>query len=408
MSAEARAAWSTRTSLPYATVRLTPISAASHDRRVPHSPTRSLALLAACALATLLAAPTAHAARSGALLFARDGALWRQELAARSVPTRLASLPAGAALQRLDASADGALLVLHFDHEPFVAWLVAGEPALRTGPCRSHARLAPTAGCVLCGGETNDLIVHVADGASYALPPRLRLSSFLGPSPPELAALLGTDVVAFRRHGRARRVLARLGQVPSQLMVAPDGMRAAAVLGEGTASRVVGVELDGGGVPRVLGGPGAPVGWSADSTWVLIRMGAVPPGLEGAPDGGDDDSDGEPDTEPADGSGESGAVDDSPSPFLLAEPTSLAARRKKAKRKAPPPAPLAVRACVVRSVGGQSKCWNHYAPLAFSPDGTEVLLLRDGALYAGTIDGVRPLPPKLLLDRVDGAASWTK
>jgi hypothetical protein len=65
-----------------------------------------------------------------------------------------------------------------------------------------------------------------------------------------------------------------------------------------------------------------------------------------------------------------------------------------------------IRACVARATGGEVKCWGGYTGMAFSPDSTLVLLKRDESLYVGKIAGVRPEPPRKIIDDVDGAATW--
>jgi hypothetical protein len=60
----------------------------------------------------------------------------------------------------------------------------------------------------------------------------------------------------------------------------------------------------------------------------------------------------------------------------------------------------------VRAVGGETKCWADYEAVGFSPDSALVLLRKEKALYVGTIAGVRPEPPRKVLDEVDGPAVW--
>jgi hypothetical protein len=174
-------------------------------------------------------------------------------------------------------------------------------------------------------------------------------------------------------------VLATSGAT-SHFLAAPDGTRAVAVFGEGDAGRVRSFLLDGEGVSRQLGGPGIPTLWSWDSTWVLFQEGDLSSFYDPDDDGSESRLD--------------------PPGFLVAAPQ----RRRKPEPERPRGPP--VRACVARAAGGEVKCWDHYTGMAFSPDSTLVLLKRDRALYVGRIAGVRPEPPRKVVDDVDGAATW--
>jgi hypothetical protein len=61
-------------------------------------------------------------------------------------------------------------------------------------------------------------------------------------------------------------------------------------------------------------------------------------------------------------------------------------------------------ACVLRAVGGEYKCWDHYRALAVSKDGGLALLAGGGDVYLVPTTGVRADKPKLL---VAGAAAAT-
>ncbi len=64
------------------------------------------------------------------------------------------------------------------------------------------------------------------------------------------------------------------------------------------------------------------------------------------------------------------------------------------------------RACVVRGVGGEYKCWERYAAVGLSPDSAFVLLARDGGLYRASIAGVNSDRPKLIAKDAGTAAVW--
>ena len=63
---------------------------------------------------------------------------------------------------------------------------------------------------------------------------------------------------------------------------------------------------------------------------------------------------------------------------------------------------------VVRAVGGESKCWNHFLGKGFAPSCDKALLWRDGSLWIGKIPGVRPDPPRRLIEQADGPAVWVR
>jgi|GEM_PF-3021911 len=72
------------------------------------------------------------------------------------------------------------------------------------------------------------------------------------------------------------------------------------------------------------------------------------------------------------------------------------------------------RACVIRSVGGETLCWNGYTGLAVSADGNHVLLTRstreapakDRSLYVAPILGVSAKKPQAIVQNAWGAAAW--
>ncbi len=70
------------------------------------------------------------------------------------------------------------------------------------------------------------------------------------------------------------------------------------------------------------------------------------------------------------------------------------------------------RACIVRAVGGEYKCWRRYRARAIAPDGSFALVERDGDekgtfdLYRAQLDGAEIARPVLLERGVNGAAAW--
>jgi hypothetical protein len=349
--------------------------------------------------AALLALCAAGAARAdeGNIVFARFNAIWQQPASGAAAPAKIADLPDDATEVRfLETTRDGRLLVLDMGAYPI--WISASAPDRPAhveggSVCRGRARPAPGGDAVVCP-SAQGLFLIAAGGAGVRdelrLAARLDEPQFRGPSGTDLAGLGDEGVVGIdRRQPAERRVLASPGP-RAHLLVAPNGERAVAVFGESDAGRIRSFFLDGQGRSRQLGGPGVPVLWSWDSTWVLFQEGDIKNAP--APGGGGDE-----------GAYEAPAA---PDPWLLGAPRKTAARKKGKRAPAPPPPPT-TRACVARATGGEVKCWDNFTGMAFSPDSTHVLLKRGHALFIGKLNGVRPDPPTQLIDGVDGAATWT-
>jgi hypothetical protein len=320
----------------------------------------------------------AHAS-AGRLVFVRAGVLWEADSDGLGAPVQLAPLPPDVGpITAIDHQ--GGLYVLHTPRGSL--WLKAGQSAL--GSCGEAAHPSPRGSCVVCEGK-----YFSADGTvsrDAELPAAAREVDFRGPGGFELAGLTDDGVIGFdwRTPAAVRKLAA--ARPRSHLVIAPDGERAVGIFGEGATSRIRAFLLDGKGVTRQLGGPGIPLVWSADSTWVLTQEGIDPD------EATDDDENG------GEGARDASAVD----PWLAAAP-----KRKKARPKPrPEPPPPRTRVCAVRSTGGEAKCWDDYDGLSFSPDSKYVLMRREQTLYVGTIAGVRPVPPVKRLDDVDGAALW--
>ena len=339
-----------------------------------------------------LALTTTARADEGRLLFVRGGNLLSQPADSAAAAKIVTPLPDGAAARGLEATQDGKLVVLEMGNA--AAWLDGDK--WKSAGCTGRARPSPGGECLACPATGGSVLVSTTADMSRPLPPPLREVNFLGRTVDEVVGLTDQGVVAVKtEHPAVRRLLARPG-ARSHLLVAPDGGRAVAVFGDGDTSRINSFALDGAGVPRRLGGPGVPIAWSWDSQWVLIQEGILPKGE--TPD----------EEEPED---EGALLDggDAEARFLLAAPPRRW-RPKNQRKSGPPPEPPAPRtqACAVRAVGGESKCWGGFEAIGFSPDSTHVLLVKEHALYAGRIAGVRPEPPRKLVENVDGPAVWVR
>jgi hypothetical protein len=359
------------------------------------------AALCLCASASL--SPRAASAQkppTQPLFYVKQGALWERDAAGTDV--KIVPLPAELGTPRaIEVTPRGRLIVLDFG--PKQAWVVPSEngPVVRTGACTGRARPSPTEEIVLCPSDDKVVMQATTADVTIPLPVPIRDAAFLGPSGLMLVGTRDAQVVGIdRRRPRVVNVLA--GEATrSHLVVSPDGKTGVAVFGEGDASRFRVFQLDGQGVSRQLGGPGVPVVFSPDSQWVLVQEGI----LDGEDEGDDDD----------DGGGE-GSLSPAESGFVIGFPGELLAARPKRGRKPPrkksrePKVILAAaartRACVARAAGGEVKCWPDFEGLAVSADSLSVLLKKGDTLYVGEIPGVRPTPPKKLLEGVDGPATW--
>jgi hypothetical protein len=179
-------------------------------------------------------------------------------------------------ITRLEASADGSVLLIELGKN--VAWvdMKADPPAPIYLPCRGRARLSPDGSRVLCANR-------IGKGAGTAV---YRLRPALGATPlPELkpaavlAAAMSGDKVVFAEsnalfmtpvaHPEQRTQMAPHAP-PSGLSIAPDGQRAVGRYSDGNGGEALyGFRLDGEAARRKLV-PGRPVAWSADSDWLAV------------------------------------------------------------------------------------------------------------------------------------------
>ena len=349
-------------------------------------------LSAAIAVTAVSLAPARIAAQpappppiSGRILFARAGQLLVQDLAVPGDPSVVAQLPEGAVVKDMEPNRDGSLVAIHLEDQTL--WWLDG--ALATTGCEGRGRPSPAGECLACETAAGTTLVSAANASFMRkLPADLRDVGFKGARADELIARGAEGVVAFSPATPGRRKIVATSGARSHLVIAPDGSRGAAIFGDGDGSRIFSFALDGTGVPRQLGGPGWPVGWSSDSAWVLIQ--------EGLP--------------PEDGGGE-GWLGPELTPvedrWLMAAPSKK--KKKKGKKEAdtiPRRRLLDERACAAKAVGGEEKCWNGYQAIAFSPDVSRVLIERDGTFYVGAINGVKAERPKKVVEGADPGATW--
>ena len=234
-----------------------------------------------CVLAVLLAASQQGVAEArpklpatGEVIYVQKGALWRARLAEPRQGTKLLPLPARWRINRLEASGDGSAVLIDLGRN--AAWIDLGSepPTPVYLPCRGRAHLSPDGERVLCASRAR------GDTSIYRLRPRLGASLLEGfdPAVTALADLRGERVLTAERQGLWSSLVAQPDQrtqvaphVPSGVLsVAPDGQRAVGRYRDGTnGDSLFGFRLDGEAARRKLG-PGVPVAWSADSTWLAV------------------------------------------------------------------------------------------------------------------------------------------
>ena len=65
------------------------------------------------------------------------------------------------------------------------------------------------------------------------------------------------------------------------------------------------------------------------------------------------------------------------------------------------------KACIVRAIGGQYKCWRRYRAISIFPDGRYALVTKTGTdLYRAVLAGARTKRPVLIQHEFDGVAVW--
>jgi len=347
-------------------------------------------------VALLVALPGLAAAEPGAILFAAKGTL--NARASDGTITTLVALPTDlGTLRALETSPSARLIVLDYGDKQAWAVQMDGAWVVRTGACTGRARPSPTDECVVCPAGERVIMQATTADVSIPLPYSLIDPAFRGQSGLDLVGTIDGQVVGIdRRKPRVVDVLTDEGP-RTHVIVAPDGQQAIALFGEGDGSRFRTFFLDGRGISRQLGGPGVPRAWSPDSRWVLVQEGI----LDGEEDGDDDGGEGSLFVPTS--------VIGFPGELAFRPPPRRKTRRRRPTDRAPVilAAPARTRACVARATGGEVKCWPDFEGLAISPDSMSVLLKKGDVLYLGEVPGVRPTPPKKLLDGVDGPATWS-
>jgi dipeptidyl aminopeptidase/acylaminoacyl peptidase len=308
----------------------------------------------ACAVLALAAA-SARADTGDSIVFVRDQALWRMPADGSSSAVELAALAGQAGpVTRLVASPRGDAVLVELGEQ--VAWVpLAGRGSgLRPLDCRAPARFSPDGKYVSCTGPNEQL-------ALYALPGERR-SVMLDMPAGRALGFVDTGRVAVADEAGIWAVPVQ--QREQRLLVAPHRPSGMLLIGP-RGRRAVGVypPLEGQKSPGVY----------------VFRL---------------------------DGKGTRRRLLPEAEPVAWSQDERWVAVQSEKS------------ACLVRSTGGQYKCWKHYDALSVSPDGNYVLLSKhpeedaeahgDGHmdLYRGERDGVRPAAPRLLQRGVTGPAVW--
>lgn len=311
----------------------------------------------------------------GAVIFPRDGALYRADAHGKH-EAQLATLPAGAVVQALATDAGGKRLVVELvDPGAPGAPAAAGSPttaavhalwmpldgsatALRPLPCRAGApvRLAPDGSCVVCGAASGGAqLVNLATGKAWPL--KAPAGWVVGAGAGRRLVWAATDGVWSAPPGHLDQKTRLAPEPPLRdFLPSPDGTRAVGVYtdfvhvgrkGKQPAEVLMDFQLDGTAARRKGIRAGVPVAWSHDSQWVLVH--------------------------------DHGA------------------------------------ACLMRALGGQYKCWKRYQPVSLAPDGSWALVLGprdrkhdDGAraLYRAKLAGPYDTTPVRVIEVVDGPGVW--
>ncbi len=293
--------------------------------------TRASVAIALALLATLSAA-TAHAGKKddfagGAVVFARDHALWRTDPQGKDTPTELATLPDGgraADVRTIRSDATGAIILVDLAGTWY--WLrsdaSAGAAATATRlPCATDARVTADGKSVVCADAAGDAIVYSFRTGKRARRKVPGAGARVIPAP--AGSTRGRELVWADADGvwaapldapTERRALAPDAPLRG-FSASPDASRALGVYLTTAWQKRSAVEaeglmtfaLDGKGARRKSIRDGVVIDWSWDGVWLLVQDGD--------------------------------------------------------------------RACVARAVGGEYKCWTGYTASSLSPDGRWALLL---------------------------------
>jgi hypothetical protein len=336
-----------------------PQSLRSAARRLPWS-RWVLAAVLACAIGAPVGAGTGSAwadPGAGSIVFVRDQALWRMPADGSAAAVELATLAGQPGpVTRLAASPSGDAVVVELGEQ--IAWVpLTGKgrgSGLRPLDCRAPARFSPDGKYVACTGPGAQL-------ALYALPAERR-SVML--DMPAVQALGFVDASRLALADEAGIWAVPMQHREQRLLVAPHRPSGMLLIGP-RGRRAVGVypPLESHKSPGVY----------------VFRL---------------------------DGKGTRRRLLPDAVPVAWSQDERWVAVQGEKS------------ACLVRSSGGQYKCWKHYDALALSPNGDYVLLGKHAEeatdmpddmpvdLYRGERDGVRPAAPRLLQRGITGPAVW--
>jgi hypothetical protein len=298
----------------------------------------ALAAAIAAAIALVSWAPAAAGPAddfgAGAVVFARDAALWKTDPRGKGPAVELVTLPAvgsgtpAHAVRAIRADLAARTLIADIGGRWYWTRLAdagAPVPSMTALPCGGAVRLLPDGNCVLCATEDGRAALYrLGSVAATVLDVPAPASLIVRPAPTATdPAAMSREVVWADGKGvwiapvartSERRALAPEAPL-RHFLTAPSGKRAVGVFRDTVTSRgkevvrdqLFGFALDGKAARRKVIRDGVPVDWSWDSQWLLVQ------------DGGS--------------------------------------------------------ACVMRVVGGEYKCWKGFTAVSIAPDGTWALLL---------------------------------
>ncbi len=240
---------------------------------------RSLIALAVAAIAA--AAPAIAVAQdseaddsdSGAILFARDGAIWRDPVDGGAQEKVIALPVETSTVSRIEVGRNGKYVLVEAGGKTGYAPLVEGQLGKVTPlECDRGAVFSPDGICIACLDASGKILVYpLATGKKRTLSVTASAIGFVSKTRIAAVDTASGEIAAVPIAGKGKREKLAPHVPADHFSVAPGGKRAVGTYVDGDVSALYGFRLDGKAARRKLGGAGLPRGWSADSRWVVIQ-----------------------------------------------------------------------------------------------------------------------------------------
>ena len=228
-------------------------------------------------LLALVATPVRGAtnASESEILFVRDGHLWRGATSGKGQATDLLSLPKSKPLS-MQLSRSGKTLLLQTDSDWLWITITKSEAkVLKRLNCKS-AQLTRSGKCVVCSDDNAKVTIHERPPkAPFKVMGQHKQVAFRGGQ----MVFTNTKGLWAWTPGTNRRKRLATHHPNKDLLVSPDGRRAAGVYTEATGDATYGFRLDGKGARRRLFGNARPIAWSANSQWLVVQSDEAACGL---------------------------------------------------------------------------------------------------------------------------------